>query len=392
MNSILNLLKTNNKLFDEKSLHQILAFSGNGKLSDDSTTSTELRELLDEIPSNTLKKYTDECLNKGFDESGFALQDIISQIGKRLGFEVENGLYKGKKNEIGFDGIWTNKDDYKILVEVKTTDAYRINLDIIANYRNKLIQSNKFTKETSSILIVVGRQDTGDLEAQIRGSKHAWDIRLISTDSLLKLLDLKENLNDTKTLQQINEILKPFEYTRIDKLIETIFLTSKDLILDETENDIEEEITEIKESASIRNAPSTFHQECIIKIQEKMNLNLIKQSKSSYENKEKNIGLTCSISKEYNEKNNLKYWFAFHPHQEEFLKNYKTGYVVFGCGSKEKIIVFPFKDFLRLKENFWTTEKEDRHYWHVVIILKENKYFIAQLGDEKYKEITKFLL
>jgi len=35
------------------------------------------------------------------------------------------------------------------------------------------------------VLIVVGRQDTGELEAQIRGSRHAWDIRLISAEALL---------------------------------------------------------------------------------------------------------------------------------------------------------------------------------------------------------------
>ena len=32
----------------------------------------------------------------------------------------------------------------------------------------------------SSMLIVVGGEDTGDLEAQIRGSRYAWDIRLVS--------------------------------------------------------------------------------------------------------------------------------------------------------------------------------------------------------------------
>ncbi len=41
----------------------------------------------------------------------------------------------------------------------------------------------------SSILIVVGRQDTGDLEAQVRGSRHAWEIRLISVDALLQLMN-----------------------------------------------------------------------------------------------------------------------------------------------------------------------------------------------------------
>ena len=44
----------------------------------------------------------------------------------------------------------------------------------LARYRNQLIESRRITKN-SSILIVVGRNDTSDLEAQIRGSRHAWE-------------------------------------------------------------------------------------------------------------------------------------------------------------------------------------------------------------------------
>ena len=50
----------------------------------------------------------------------------------------------------------------------------------------------------SSILIVVGRDDTGELEAQVRGSRHAWDIRLISADALVKLVNLKETVEGSE--------------------------------------------------------------------------------------------------------------------------------------------------------------------------------------------------
>jgi hypothetical protein len=91
-------------------------------------------------------------------------------------------------SEIGFDGIWQQYDTWNLVVEVKTTDAYRIPLDAIAKYRNRLIESGKIIEAKSSILIIVGRDDTGELEAQIRGSKQAWDIRIISIDSLIRLL------------------------------------------------------------------------------------------------------------------------------------------------------------------------------------------------------------
>lgn len=141
------------------------------------------------------------------------MQDLVNEIGSRLGFQVENGRYKGRRGENGFDGRWVAKDGHTIIIESKTTDAYRINLDTINGYRLKLIADGKATESNSSILFVMGRNDTGDLEAQIRGSKYAWNIRIISVESLLVLLHLKESFNDTRTINQIYGVLKPQEYT-----------------------------------------------------------------------------------------------------------------------------------------------------------------------------------
>ena len=398
MNSISEIWTKSKETFDSKTLSQILAFAGDGKLKDSNVTSIEFRELLDQVPSGLLKQFADNCLTEKFDDGGFALQDVINQIGTRLGFAVENGLYRGKQNDIGFDGIWTSNEGHSIVLEVKTTDAYRINLDTIAVYRRKLIDQSRIDKINSSILIVVGRQDTGDLEAQIRGSQHAWDIRLLSTDSLLKLLSLKETLNDTKTIQQINELLKPKEYTRIDKLIELIFLTSKDLQLVEQVDEELEEIEEVpiekkkRKSSDEKTVPSNFHEECLKRIQGKLNINLIKQTRISYTNKEKTTGLICSISKPHKQGQFEKYWFAFHPHQKDFLKNLDNAYVSYGCGSPDNIFLIPYKEFEPLIKNFWTTENDERMYWHVVIHHRDKKYFIAQPEIERGSmvDITKY--
>lgn len=390
MSSIKELWDKSKETFETKSVQQILSFAGDGKLKDGNSTSIEFRELLYEIPSKILKKFAENCLTEKFDDSGYALQDVLNQIGSRLNFRVENGLYRGRQNEIGYDGIWTSQEGHSIIVEIKTTDAYRINLDTIAEYRNKLINQNRVDVSKSSILIIVGRHDTGDLEAQIRGSKHAWDIKLISTDSLLKLLALKETLNDTKTIQQINELLKPREYTRIDKLIDIIFITSQDLQHEEPlETEIEEKAEKTEEPKSI---PVNFHDECVAKIQSKLNRPLIKQTRSSYNNKENTLGLTCAVSKSYKQGKNIKFWFAFHPHQQEYLKEFPEAYVAFGCGSAENTFLIPFKDFQPLIQYLWTTEKEDRMYWHIVIHQREAKFLLQQPKNEKENvlDITKY--
>lgn len=395
MDTISEIWTKSKETFESKTLSQILAFSGDGKLKDGNVTSKEFRELLDQVPSSLLRKFSDNCLSEKFEDGGFALQDIINQIGLRLGFIVSNGLYRGKHNDIGFDGIWTSIEGHGIVLEVKTTDAYRINLDTIATYRNKLIEQGRIDKINSSILIVVGRQDTGDLEAQIRGSRHAWDIRLLSTDSLLKLLSLKETLNDTKTIQQINELLKPREYTRIDKLIDLIFLTSQDLQLEESsEEEVEAIVADKKrrKSSEDRATPVNFHDECLMKIQTKLGVNLIKQTRIAYSNKDKTIGLTCAISKPHKQGQFEKFWFAFHLHQEEFLNGFKYGYVAYGCGSSKNTFLIPFKDFQPWVKNLWTTEKDDRMYWHVVIHHRENKFLLAQpqISKGATVDITKY--
>jgi hypothetical protein len=226
MKPLLTLLKTDPSQVDSLSVEQVVALCGSGKLTDKSQCSIELAEYLQIAKSENLYKYVQACLQKPFDRSGLVLQDIINEFGRRLDYTVENGLYQGKTNAVGFDGIWSDPEGHQIVVEVKTTDAYRINLDTVAQYREALIAAGRITNQ-SSVLIVVGRQDTGDLEAQVRGSKHAWTVRMISADALTKLVTLKEN-SELDSVSKIHELLVPFEYTKLDKIIEIAFTVVED--------------------------------------------------------------------------------------------------------------------------------------------------------------------
>jgi hypothetical protein len=188
---------------EDKHIQQIIAFAGAGQLRDGSRASEELREFLSTIPSSLLQRYADQCLRDTFNGSGYALQDIINQAGRRLGFPVKDGRYCGSVGQIRYDGIWHFPDGHAIVVEVKTTDAYCIDLETIAGYRKALIKEGAVPEHSSSVLIVVGREDTGDLEAQLRGSRHAWDMRLISVDALMRLMTLKEEVEDPRIIRRI---------------------------------------------------------------------------------------------------------------------------------------------------------------------------------------------
>lgn len=115
---------------------------------------------------------------------GLYYRIIVNQIGQRLGFEAEYGRYRGVTGQIGFDGLWRLPNGHTIVIEVKTADSYRIDLKKLADYRKKLIKEKSISEKESSVLIVVGRKDTDDLEAQIRGSRHAWDMKLIIIEIL----------------------------------------------------------------------------------------------------------------------------------------------------------------------------------------------------------------
>jgi hypothetical protein len=112
------------------------------------------------VPTGRLAGYLDHCLGRAFPKSGFVLQDIVNELGRRLDYEVVNGRYQGTVNAVGFDGFWQAPEGNSLIIEVKTTDAYRIPLDKLAGYRSQLRAKELVTAE-SSILIVTGRDDTG---------------------------------------------------------------------------------------------------------------------------------------------------------------------------------------------------------------------------------------
>lgn len=164
--SLVEIWNSSREEIANKHAKQIIGFAGDGQLRDASETSKDFRSFLSIVPSEFLDRYCEDCLSTVFPDSGFTLQDIINQVGVRLGFSVEFGRYRGVRNETGCDGIWRLSDGRSLTVEVKTTDAYRIDLETIWNYRKSLIEAGRIAEKGTAILIIVGRQDTGDLEAQ----------------------------------------------------------------------------------------------------------------------------------------------------------------------------------------------------------------------------------
>ena len=234
------------------------------------------------------------------------LQDLVNELGRRLDYKVTNGRYQGTTNAIGFDGLWIAPEGNAIVAEVKTTDAYRISLDTLVSYRHRLLDSQQVTAPPS-ILIIVGRQDTGELEAQVRGSRHAWDIRLISVEALIKLVQLKENSDEPETGGKIRSVLTPLEYTRLDQLVDIMFTTATDVeptMADEEEETIKAPTAPAEPSSGTWEFTDTAliqhkRDQVIRAVGGTLGKPLIKKTRALYWTPDHQARVACTISKRY---------------------------------------------------------------------------------------------
>ena len=361
------------------SIEQVVSSAGDGVLRDNSLCSSELREYLAQIVIDKLFAYVEHCLSSHFNKSGLVLQDLVNELGRRLGYDVENGKYQGTVNGLGFDGLWSYPGQNCMIVEVKTTDAYRINLDRIATYRGQLINAGKITG-SSSILIVVGRDDTGELEAQVRGSRHAWDIRLISTDALTKLVYLRQNTESTDTDKKIRGLLIPMEYTRLDNIIDLMFATAADVEATtaapaieptEAEQTVDAVAKSVRKKGVFQFTESHLlaqkRDEIVSTLNRHFGQILIRKRGAYYSSAQGDKRVICTISKNYEEQGH-RYWYGYHSEWQEFLIGH-DGYLALGCMDLTIVFAIPATALTDILSKLNTTMLNGEiDYWHLRLI------------------------
>ena len=177
-------------------LKQILSLVG--KLDDsigDETPRERFRRFLKEtiLEVGQIRDYIEECLRYSGEQYNRALQDLVNYVGHFLKFDVTFGRYHGITGEIGFDGYWKSHTDFHVVVEVKTSEVYAIKTNALIGYVDKLISEKKIPNWDKALgLYVVGRTDPEikTLENAIIAEKRTDQLRIISVDSLLLLVDM----------------------------------------------------------------------------------------------------------------------------------------------------------------------------------------------------------
>ncbi len=373
-------------------IEQVVSSAADGNLLDNSSCCIEFRQFLSGAPIESLFGYARHCLESSFNKSGLVLQDIVNESGRRLDFEVENGLYQGKRNAIGYDGIWRAKGEPDLIVEVKTTDYVTVRLEKIAEYKQKLLLEARVGKD-ASVLIVVGREDTGALEAQVRGSRYAWEMRLISIEGLIKLVQIKEKTDDASTLNQIRQLLQPFEYTKVDKIIDVIFTTAVNV---ESQQEIEqaaevasEAIHDEDGAKQIRTDPELFkakRQEVVDAFALWKGKQLVKRSSTLFWSPNKDFRVCCAVSKRYELKGDYQpYWYAFHPSWDAFLAQGKEGFFILSCMDRNDAFGIPYSWIEQNKKNMNVTDRGEHSYWHVPVTTLESGKLAINLSKIQAK-------
>ena len=351
-------------------IQQILAMAGDGKLRDGSACSDELRTFLREVPSDFLIRASQFCLVNAFQDGGLVLQDIINEIGRRLEFDVTHGLYRGTKNKTGFDGLWKAPECRDVVIEVKTTDYINIPLTKLHDYKRSLVKDGK-VDDDACFLIVLGREDAGSLEDQVRGSRHGWDTRLISVEGLTKLLQVKEKADQESTIRQIRALLQPIQTTKLDNIIEIVFLTATDVessAQDEgggAEADVERQ-TPYKQNRTPSEDIEAKRKQAIEAFGGIKKMQFVKHRRTLYRSADGGIR-ACTIVSKYYGRDYQPYWYAYHPHWDEFLREGRESFVILAGMNLNEAFAIPYRNFQPLTQKMNKTETDDRQYWHIAL-------------------------
>jgi len=370
---------------------QIASNCGNGHLRTNDESKEELREYLPLVEIEDLRRYADYCLNNVFDNGPYMLQDIINEFGRRLDFEVTNGAYSGSRNPnvIGFDGIWKLPTGESIIIEVKTTDAYTINLETIDEYRLKLIERGEIRFDSTN-LIVVGRNTTDSFEAQVRGSKYNWNTRIVGVDALSKMALIKVDSESPDVLNQIRNILRPAEYTRVDGIVEMVFTTSADKEEPFPDEPIGKDPPTIVDPT--REAQKAKRNSIVEKLSASKDVIFVRRKITSFSDHSDETRLVVSVSKKYEDTPDKPYWFAFRRYQQEYLEEKSGGYYVLGCLDSPDFFAIPIaemKEFAKEMRSSSDSQGVHRHH-HVEIKVDESGYKLYFSPSNKEVSLAKF--
>lgn len=196
-----------------------------GEWTEDSRASEQFRQIIDDEQTTTdeIEAYLHEAIQGSEQYHNRALQDLINNIGRRLGFEIEYGVYQGTSETIGFDGLWTSTatgEETHLVVETKKSTAFSIDPGQAGQYMDQLIQQEGVDRSQVYGLYVIGEGDVETVAQTVFGSQYRDRMRVITAQRLLDLLEIQEDSGLRH--DQVVDVLLPINAVDVGQLVELI--------------------------------------------------------------------------------------------------------------------------------------------------------------------------
>jgi hypothetical protein len=125
-------------------------------------------------------------------------------------------------------------------------------------------------------------------------------MRLISVEALAKLVQVKEKADDPETLKQIRQLLKPFEYTKIDRIIDVVFTTTTDVEAQASEDETALGSLQLgdhlKQDRTNRELISLKREQTVEAFAKMKGKELVRQSRTSFWSPDKEMRVCCAVS------------------------------------------------------------------------------------------------
>ena len=156
----------------------------------------------------------------------FAFQDLVVAVGHHLGMTAEFGLYSHSP-DIAYDGKWTTLASRIILVEAKASPWPVPSVHQLGSYMERYAIRYSVSPGTIFGLYVVGPGDCLPVIDQIKGSEFRNRMKLIQSEDLLRLWDLKirleQSMDPTAAARMVQSLLLPFESVNVGSLLDIIY-------------------------------------------------------------------------------------------------------------------------------------------------------------------------
>ena len=179
-------------------------------------------------------------------------------------------------------------------------------------------------------------------------------------DALVRLMLLKQSVDDPDALRRIYEILIPREFTKLDEIFELVFSTAEDAkqVEDVPEAEEEHQHTESAKPTEAKFTPVAFNALIAERVSQISRYTVTKaHARFILIARRERSCRVCGL-KGVHGKIATELLVCLSPHQKEALEGAQRGFAAFGCGSPANTFLIPMVTFAGWLDGMNMTLKE----------------------------------